>query len=135
MTTRYPRRALYDTLLFLHVLTAFLLGAAAVMSSGIVLAGRGSARELFVSDRLEDVGATGALVFGIWLALDVDGYSLADGWILGAIVLWALAATCTVIARPGFHDGAVTGRAKALHWTRTLLIVGILVLMVWKPGA
>ena len=124
-----------DTLLFLHVLAAFLLGSAAVMSSAIVLAGRSDARTLFVSDRLEDVGATGTLVLGIWLALDIDGYSLADGWILGAIVLWALATATTLLARPGFHGGAVTDRAKLMHWVRTLLIVGILVLMVWKPGA
>ncbi|MDX6697769.1 MAG: hypothetical protein QOE65_1166 [Solirubrobacteraceae bacterium] len=126
---------MYHTLLFLHVLAAFLLGAAAVMSSAIVLAGQHAGRTLFVADRLEDVGATGTLVLGVWLALYVDGYSITDGWILGAIVLWALAATMTLLSRPGFHDGAVTGRAKLMHWTRTLLIVGILALMVWKPGA
>jgi uncharacterized membrane protein len=125
----------YDTLLFLHVLAAFLLGAAAVMSTAIVLAGRFDERTLFVSDRLEDVGATGTLILGIWLALDVDGYSLLDGWILGALVLWALAATMTLLARPGFQEGAVSDRAKLMHWVRTILIVGILVLMVWKPGA
>lgn len=126
---------MYDTLLFLHVLTAFLLGAAAVMSSAIVLAGQATSRTLFVADRLEDLGATGTLVFGIWLALDVDGYSLGDGWILGAIVLWAMAATLTLASRPGFHGGSVTAQAKLMHWGRTLLIVGILALMVWKPGA
>lgn len=126
---------MYDTLLFLHVLTAFMLGTAAVMSSAIVLAGQWTSRTLWVADRLEDVGATGTLVLGIWLALDVDGYSLTDGWILGAIVLWALAATCTLLARPGFADGGVAARSKLLHWVRTALIVGILVLMVWKPGA
>ena len=126
---------MYDTLLFLHVLTAFLLGAAAVMSSAIVLGGYSTPRTLFVADRLEDLGATGTLVLGVWLALYVDGYSVTDGWILGAIVLWALAATMTLLARPGFHEGAVTDRAKLAHWARTTLIVGILVLMVWKPGA
>ncbi|MDQ4040958.1 MAG: hypothetical protein M3141_04340 [Actinomycetota bacterium] len=126
---------MYDTLLFLHVLTAFLLGAAAVMSSAIVLAGQSSARTLFVADRLEDLGATGTLIFGIWLALYVDGYSPGDGWILGSIVLWAMAATLTLASRPGFHGGSVTGQAKLMHWSRTLLIVGILALMVWKPGA
>jgi hypothetical protein len=125
----------YHTLLFLHVLAAFLLGAAAVMSSAIVLVGQSTGRTLFVADRLEDVGATGTLVLGVWLALYVDGYSITDGWILGAIVLWALAATMTLASRPGFHEGAVTDRAKLMHWTRTLLIVGILALMVWKPGA
>ncbi|HVE69028.1 MAG TPA: hypothetical protein VNB64_10650 [Solirubrobacteraceae bacterium] len=126
---------MYDTLLFLHVLTAFMLGTAAVMSSAIVLAGQWTSRTRWVADRMEDAGATGTLVLGIWLALYVDGYALTDGWILGAIVLWALAATCTLLARPGFVDGGVTGRAKVVHWTRTALVVAILVLMVWKPGA
>jgi hypothetical protein len=134
MGARYPR-GVSDTLLFLHVLTAFMLGAAAVMSSAIVLAGEGDARTLWVADRLEDVGATGTLVFGVWLALDTDGYAVTDGWILGAIVLWSLAAVMTLAARPGFHDGPVADRAKVMHWVRTALIVGILVLMVWKPGA
>ena len=126
---------MYDTLLFLHVLVAFMLGAAAVMSSAIVLGAPASARTHFVADRLEDLGATGTLVFGIWLAVYVDGYSLGDGWIAGAIVLWAFAATMTLLARPGFAEDGVTGRAKLMHWVRTALIVGILVLMVWKPGA
>ncbi len=126
---------MYDTLLFLHVLTAFLLGAAVVMSSAIVLAGQAASRTLFVSDRLEDLGATGTLILGIWLALYVDGYSLGDGWILGSIVLWAMATTLTLASRPALHGGSVTARARLMHWARTLLIVGILALMVWKPGA
>ena len=126
---------MYDTLLFLHVLTAFMLGAAAVMSSAIALGAPASGRTMFVSDRLEDLGATGTLVLGVWLALYVDGYSLGDGWIVGAIGLWLGAATMTLLARPGFHDDGVTDRAKLMHWVRTALIVGILVLMVWKPGA
>lgn len=126
---------MYDTLLFLHVLSGFLLGAALVISSGIVLAGQSSGRTLFVSDRLEDVGATGVLVFGVWLALHVDGYSLLDGWILGAIVLWAVVMLLAVITRPAYRDEPVAAQALLLHWTRTLLVVGILALMVWKPGA
>ena len=31
------------------------------------------------------------LVFGVWLALDVDGYGILDGWILIAFALWAVA--------------------------------------------
>jgi hypothetical protein len=46
-----------------------------------------------------------------------------------------MAMTTTLLARPGFTDGAISDRAKLLHWARTALIVGILVLMVWKPGA
>jgi hypothetical protein len=124
-----------ETLLFFHVLAAFILGSAAVVSSAVMLGAPTSARTLWVADRMEDVGATGTLVLGIWLALDIDGYSLGDGWILGAIGLWTLAAICTLTWRPIVERAGVSGRAKALHWTRTLLVVGILALMVWKPGA
>ena len=40
---------------------------------------------------LVGVGSVLVLVFGIALAVDIDGYHLWDGWILGSIVLWAIA--------------------------------------------
>ena len=123
---------MYDTLLFLHVFAAFLLGAAVVMSSAFALGAQATDRMIFVSDRLEDVGALGTLVLGIWLALYVDGYSLGDGWILGALGLWALSSYFSFALRPGFP---MAERSRFMHWGRTLAVLGILVLMVWKPGA
>ncbi len=38
------------------------------------------------------IGATGTIVFGIWLALSYGGYDIWDGWIIAAIVLWLLSA-------------------------------------------
>jgi uncharacterized membrane protein len=38
-----------------------------------------------------NVSGTGLLVFGVWLALCVDGYELWDGWILGALGLFVVA--------------------------------------------
>lgn len=37
-------------------------------------------------------GTLGTLVFGIWLAIERDEYQVWDGWILAALVLWAIAA-------------------------------------------
>ena len=37
---------------------------------------------------LWNAGGLGVIVFGVWLALEVDGYELWDGWIVAAIVLW-----------------------------------------------
>ena len=34
-------------------------------------------------------GTLGTIVFGVWLAISIDGYELWDGWIIAAIVLWA----------------------------------------------
>src|SRR4051812_50053892 len=38
------------------------------------------------------VGSLAAILFGIWLAVHVRDYSITDGWILMAVVLWAIAA-------------------------------------------
>ena len=56
-------------------------------------------------------GAAGTLVFGIWLAFSVSGYSITDGWIIAAIVLWAVI-------------GALSGRATAAYWRTTRSLAG-----------
>ena len=38
------------------------------------------------------IGAGGTIVLGIWLAFSYGGYDIWDGWIIAAIVLWAVAA-------------------------------------------
>jgi hypothetical protein len=124
------RRALYDTLLFLHVLAAFMLGATVVISSGLALGSQGAPRTVVVSNVLWDVGGLGTLVFGVWLALYVDGYEIWDAWILGAIVLWALATESGRRARDLAAPNAVT-----FHWLRVFLFVLLLADMVVKPWA
>ena len=92
---------LYDWLLFFHVATAFALVAALVVYWVIAIAGRNVDRPVdslryFRVARPANVlviaGTVGTLIFGVWLAIQVDGYSPWDGWILAAYVLWALAA-------------------------------------------
>jgi hypothetical protein len=103
-----------------------------------------SGRTLFVADRCWDVGGLGTLILGVWLALYLDQYEIWDGWIIGAIVLWAVATGLgegvrkqRAEAEPGGAAGpvAVESRVALMHWLRTLAVVGLLVLMVWKPGA
>jgi hypothetical protein len=36
------------------------------------------------------VGAIGTIVLGIWLAFSVGSYAIWDGWIIAALVLWAV---------------------------------------------
>ena len=81
----------YDTLLFLHLLAAFLLAVTVVTYTAVALGAPTGGRTLFVADRCWDVGGLGTLVLGIWLALDLDQYDFWDGWILGAIALWFVA--------------------------------------------
>lgn len=121
---------MYDTLLFIHVLTAFALGATVVISSAIVLGAPVVGATQRVSNVLWDVGGLGTLVFGVWLALYVDGYGIFDGWILGALVLWAVATELGRRARDLSSPGIAMW-----HWLRVVAVLGLLVLMVWKPGA
>ena len=158
--------SLYDWLLFLHVLSAFSLVVALVLYTyGIATALRadrpadaaGSLRLLRVGDPLWAIGAGGTLIFGIWLAIDVDGYQLWDGWIIAALVLWIGAGA--VAERSAKHYAQARERAAALladgreepsselretlraskglalHALASVLVLLLLVDMIWKPGA
>jgi hypothetical protein len=133
----------HDTLLFLHVLAAFLLISAIVMYSSFVLGAPVDKRGLAIAGVLSGVGGVGVLLFGIWLAIYVKGVEPWDGWVIGAVVLWA--AGFGMSSQPekalktaaGDEPGSVKipSRAALLHWAAATAFLGMLVLMVWKPGA
>jgi hypothetical protein len=133
-----PRRpirfaAVYDWLLFLHLLAAFMVAATAVVYSAVALGASPGTPTIRVADALWNVGGLGTLILGIWLALYVDGYEIWDGWILGAIAVWLIATGTGERARTELAER--TGGFVAVHWVRTLAVLVLLVLMVWKPGA
>lgn len=102
-------------------------------------------------------GLVGAPVFGIWLVFIVKGYSISNGWIVAALVLWLivgalgdrsvveskkatrLAESLRSDGREGPDDGlsgALRSRAVlVLHAGAAVAAIAILVLMIWKPGA
>jgi hypothetical protein len=159
--------SLYDWLLFLHVLTAFAMVAAFVVFWIIGIMARGIDRpaqslSYFRVARptsfMMGVGIGGTLVLGILLAIERDEYQVWDGWILGAIVLWALA---TETGRRGglpyaeaqklAEQLSAQGRGEepsaelqaklqdrgaiVLNAASSLLVLAILVDMIYKPGA
>jgi hypothetical protein len=140
-------QALYDWLLFLHVLAGFALVVTVVMFTAFALGAPLTARAFSVANALWAVGGIGTIVLGIWLALDIDGYELWDGWILGAIVLWAIATELGRRAQEqltplvegaggGEVDAGPTARQAAMwHWLRAIAVLLILFLMIFKPGA
>jgi hypothetical protein len=124
----------YDWLLFFHLLAAFLLFVTLVTYTAMAVGAVAGGRAVFVADRCWDVGGLGTLVLGIWLALYLDEYDLFDGWILGAIGLWVIATGLGDTVRRRLAEGE-SAAVSTMHWLRTLAVLGLLVLMVWKPGA
>lgn len=156
-----------DWLLFLHIASAFALVSALVVYWTIAVAARNVERPVDSlryfrvakpANVLIIVGTVGTLVFGIWLAIDYDAYQVWDGWILAAIVLWAIS------AGTGQRGGKTYAEAqklaerldaenrgaepspelRALLTSRTamwlnivssLAVLLILVDMIYKPGA
>ena len=136
--------SLYETLLFFHVLGAFALVAGTTAMApfafgwGLAALERiGAAQLAMLGSILSGVGAVLTLVLGLWLVGKAD-YSFFRFWILGALVLWAIA---------GYSNGQVGRAAREVTKgedagknVRTLWIVDmvgavlLLVLMVWKPG-
>ena len=156
----------YEWLLFLHVLSAFALVASLTLYTVLIASMwskdvPGDVVRVFrlqrVGDVLIGVGSIGVLVFGIWLAIDVDGYALWDGWIIAALVLWFVMAAFG--SRTGKIYAAARHRARALArdgdnrpnaelralvqnrqglWFYTgsvLTVVVLLIDMIFKPGA
>jgi hypothetical protein len=136
-----PRVSLYEWLLFLHLLTAFLL-VAGVVGFGVLVFGRDDAAVVRAlappAMALWNVGGLGVIVFGVWLALEVDGYELWDGWIIAAIVLWFIASGAGGRLAAGLREGkSVAGidGARAIVGLMSLTTLLLLIDMIWKPGA
>ena len=133
--------SLYEWLLLLHLLAAFLL-VAGVMAFGVMAYGRGEAVVSRVlgppAVALWNAGGLGVIVFGVWLALEVDGYELWDGWIIAAIVLWLVASGAGGRLAAGLREGtplkAVDG-ARAMVTVMALATLLLLLDMIFKPWA
>lgn len=136
----------YSTLLFLHVTTAFAMVTAAGLFLAIALALRSerhsasALRLVPVAGVLWPVGGLLAIVFGVWLALHDSQYSLGDGWVIAAIVLWVVGSAIGGRLGAGYRKVASSGAtpdpatlAMSLALMVTLLV--ILIDMIYKPGA
>jgi hypothetical protein len=131
----------YEWLLFLHLLAAFLLVSGLVAYSVLVLSSGGAPVTRALGPpalALWNAGGLGTLVFGVWLALNVDGYELWDGWIIAALVLWLIgsgaAGRLGVAVREGGSVQGVDG-ARAMVGVMALATLLLLLVMIFKPGA
>ena len=128
----------YEVLLFLHLLGAFAIFSALLATTALAFGWPPDEVEAptrrrlsMLAARLFDVGGLVVLVFGIWLALDIDGYSLFDLWILAAIVLWVMVAALGRRARDTVGEASFA----RWHWLRAAVVVLLLADMIFKPGA
>jgi hypothetical protein len=139
----------YDTLLFIHVFSAFLLVGALTAFWALVLATRPGS-PLLSQDAAGAIarpinvvviaGTVGTLIFGVWLAIDHDDYQVWDGWILAALVGWVLSGWLGGQSGREFTramDGSLDARRRGLlfHTGSSLVVLVVLVLMIYKPGA
>lgn len=130
-----------DWVLFLHVLAAFLLFGTVVIFSAVAFGAPPLPRLMSVANVCWNIGGIGTLIFGVWLALDLSHVEIWDGWVIGAIVLWALATetgrrAALELAAPAAGAVGTGERGPAvMHWVRTILVVALVVVMVYKPGA
>jgi uncharacterized membrane protein len=158
--------SLDDWLLALHVLSAFALVAGTVLFWVLIAAIRStdSAAEtvrmgpvVMIGNVATGVGAVGTLVFGLWLAISLAEYDLWDGWVIAALVLWALAMgtgqrtgvaytagmrkaeELEAASQPGPNAELLalnrTQNGVVLHALTSILVLLLLVVMIWKPGA
>lgn len=131
----------YEWLLFLHLLAAFLLVSGLVAYAVLVLTSGGAAVSRALGPpalALWNAGGLGTLVFGVWLALNVDGYELWDGWIIAALVLWLIASGVSgrlgAAVREGQSVAGIDG-ARMMVAVMSLATLLLLIDMIWKPGA
>ena len=155
-----------DWLLALHLLSAFaLVGAIIVFSVAIVALRRTDlpeqvlaiSRLLPLANVAVVVGSLGVILFGVWLAIALDGIEVWNAWVIVAIVLWAVASETGRRGDPEYKPAinranelvaagqtgpdarlaelARTRRGSLFHWIATLATLLILIDMIWKPGA
>jgi uncharacterized membrane protein len=155
-----------DWILALHVLSAFAYVAGMIVFWVLVVAVRraDTADETIRMEPIVKVGtigtgigAGGTIVFGIWLAFSVGGYDIWDGWIIAAIVLWAIAGGIGGRTGKAYMQGMNkakeleaagqtgsnaellalnrTQNGLVLHSVASLVLLLILIDMIWKPGA
>ena len=155
-----------DWLLSLHLLSAFALVSSIVLFWILIVSGRSAdtagatlvlGRPAQIGNTVVIAGVIGTIVFGIWLAIDRAGIEVWSGWIIIALVLWAIGAETgrraggeyrkamdkaeelQAAGQPEPNSDLLalnrTSRGLQLHLISTIAVALILVDMIVKPGA
>ena len=155
-----------DWALAVHVLSAFAYVAGLVLFWVLIVAVRrvDTPEETLRMEPIVKVGnvavglgAVGTIVIGIYLAFAVDSYAIWDGWIIAALVLWAVAGALGQRTGVAYMQGMNkakeldaagktgpdqellalnrTQTGVILHAFTSLAVLLILIDMIFKPGA
>ena len=155
-----------DWMLALHVLSAFSYIAGMIVFWVLIIAVRrtdtaeGTIRMgpmVKLGNAAVGIGAGGTIILGIWLAFSVGGYDIWDGWIIAALVLWAIAAALgqrtgaaymqgmnkaqelQAAGQPGPNPELLainrTSNGVLFHALASVAVALIVIDMIWKPGA
>jgi hypothetical protein len=127
----------YEWLLFFHVVAAFMVVSGLAAYGVVAFNGAAPVRAAALAPALVlwNAGAAGVLIFGVWLALDVDGYGLFDGWIIAALVLWLAAGAAGGRLERGLRTGDDSVDPRLLVGLMALATTLLLLDMIFKPGA
>ena len=155
-----------DWLLSLHLLSAFALVSSLVLFWYLIVVWRNAdtpeatlagGRPAQIGHKLIIAGIIGTIVFGLWLAIDRAHIEVWSGWVIIAIVLWAIgsetgrragveyqkamdkAEELQAAGQTGPNADLLalnrTSRGLQLHTISTIAIALLLVNMIVKPGA
>jgi uncharacterized membrane protein len=155
-----------DWMLALHVLSAFAYVGGIVLFWVLIVAVRqtdtpaGTIRMepiVKVGNVVVGIGGIGTILLGIWLAFRLDSYAIWDGWIIAALVLWAVAGAFGQRTGVAYTRGMTkakeleaagqtgpstellavnrTSAGVVLHSLASLAVLLILLDMIFKPGA
>ena len=155
-----------DWALVVHVLSAFAYVAGLVVFWVLIVAVRKTdtpAETLRMEPIVKvggvavGIGATGTIVVGIYLTFAVGSYAIWDGWIIAAIVLWAISGALGQRTGAAYMEGMEKAReldaagktgpderllalnrtqaGLVLHSLTSLVVLLILLDMIFKPGA
>jgi uncharacterized membrane protein len=103
------------------------------------------------------IGMVGTIVIGLWLVFSVGDYDIWDGWIIAALVLWVISLPLGQRTGAAFMQGMTkaqelqtaghtgpsaellalnrTSSGVILHFLWSVVVLLILIVMIWKPGA
>ena len=152
--------------LAVHVLSAFAYVAGIILFWILIVAVRriDTSEETIrmgpivkVGNAAVGVGAVGTILLGIWLAFALDGYAIWDGWIIAALVLWAVAGALGQRTGAAYMRGMTkakeleaagqrganaellalnrTSNGVLMHALTSAVVLLILIDMIFKPGA